>query len=68
MGVAEDGEADPRHRVRRCQQPEQQVLGADVIVVQFAGLILRADYHLARLPGESFKHVFIMKTLSIHYF
>jgi hypothetical protein len=37
-------------------------------VVQCAGLFLRADHDVPRLPGESFKHVFIIKTVSIHCF
>jgi hypothetical protein len=35
-------------------------------VVQLAGLFLRADYDVARLTGESLKHVFIIRAMSIH--
>ena len=42
------------------------MLGAEEVVVQLAGLFLRADHHVPRLPGESFKHEFIIKTMSIH--
>jgi hypothetical protein len=66
MGVTEGGEADARYRVRGRQEPQQQVLGADVVVVQFAGLLLRANYDLPGLPRESLNDVFIIKTPSIH--
>jgi hypothetical protein len=36
------------------------VLGADVVVVQLAGLFLRADYNVPGLAGESLKHGFII--------
>ena len=66
MGVTEGGEAGARQRVRGRQEPQQQVLGADVVVVQLAGLFLRTDDDVPGLPRESLKHVFIIKTLSIH--
>jgi hypothetical protein len=37
-------------------------------VVQLAGLFLRANHDLPGLPGESFKHVSLLTTVSIHYF
>ena len=42
------------------------MLGTDVVVVQLPGLFLRTNDDLPGLSRESFKHVFIMKTLSIH--
>jgi hypothetical protein len=37
-------------------QGQQNVLGADVIVVQGAGLFLSPDDHQARPVGELFEH------------
>ena len=68
MGVTKGGKACARQRVRGRQKPQQQVLGADVVVVQTAGLFLRTNDDVPGLPRESLKHAFIIKTLSIHYF
>ena len=38
------------------QQPEQDVLGADVVVLERAGLVLCKDYDLARSLCETLKH------------
>ena len=38
-------------------QPEQDVLGADVVVVEQARLFLRQDDHSAGSVGEAFEHV-----------
>jgi hypothetical protein len=38
------------------QQPEQDVLGPDVVVPEAAGLLLGPDNDLASLLGESLKH------------
>ena len=64
-GVTEGIEAGARQRIRR-QQPKQQVLCADVVVVQLTGLFLRAYHDVPGLPRESLKHDFIIKTMSIH--
>ena len=47
------------------EQAEQQVLGADVVVRQAAGLLLRQHHHRAGLIGEAFEHALIIMTLSI---
>src|SRR5690606_28850994 len=38
------------------EKPEQDVLGADVIVVQVAGLFLSEDHHSASSVCEALKH------------
>jgi hypothetical protein len=38
------------------EQPEQQVLGADVVVLQPAGFVLGMDDDTAGPVGESLKH------------
>jgi len=38
------------------KQPEQDVLGTDVVVAQAAGLFLGQDDGVARAVGESLKH------------
>ena len=38
------------------QQPEQDVLGADVVVPERARLVLREDDHLPRTLGEALEH------------
>ena len=38
------------------QQPEQDVLGADVVVREPAGLVLGEDDHLPRTLGEALEH------------
>ena len=38
------------------QQPEQDVLGADVVVLERAGLVLCEDYDLARSLCKTLKH------------
>ena len=35
---------------------DQEVLGADVVVLQEAGLLLRRQHHLAGLVGEPLEH------------
>src|SRR5204862_3704749 len=55
-------DADPREHPLRdalvlAKQPEEQVLGADVVVLQAAGLVLREDDHLPRALGEAFEHM-----------
>jgi hypothetical protein len=67
-GVAESGKASAGQGVADDQQSEQDVLSTDVVVVEFASLFLRADDDVPGLPRESFKHVSIIETLSIHCF
>ncbi len=38
-------------------EPEEQMLGADVVLVELLGLFLRVDDHAAGLLGEAFEHV-----------
>ena len=40
----------------RAQQPEQDVLGADVVVLERAGLVLREDHDLTRSLREALEH------------
>ncbi len=47
------------------QQPEQDVLGADVVVLQRPGLFLREDDHLAGAFGESLEHCLVLPALKV---
>lgn len=49
----ERGKCLDRNALVDIQQPEQQVLGTDVVVVADPGLFLRVDYHSPRLIGEA---------------
>ena len=50
------------------QQPEQQVLGADVVVPEIAGLLLGQDHGPAGPVGEAFEHASMVPTLSMPYY
>ena len=45
-----------RHALLLAQQAEQQVLGADVVVLERPGLFLREDHDLPGAFGEAFEH------------
>jgi hypothetical protein len=51
--LAEDARREP---VRHPEQPEQQVLGADVIVAERARVLLRAHDDLPGPHGETLEH------------
>jgi hypothetical protein len=46
-----------RHALRFKDQAKQQVLGADVVVVQHPGLFFSQDHHPPRPVGKPLKHV-----------
>ena len=56
----------PRTRSRLAQEAEEDVLGADVRVVQPAGLLLREDDGGAGRGGEPFEHEASVAPLSMH--
>ena len=56
-----DGHFEPveharRHALLLAEQAEQQVLGADVVVLERPGLFLREDHDLSGAFGEAFEH------------
>jgi hypothetical protein len=55
-GDAEIAQHDRGDAVVLADQPEQHVLGADVVVAQLAGLLLGQHHGLSRAPAESLEH------------
>ena len=51
------GERPGRATLALVDEPEQDVLGADVAVVERPGFMLRQDHHPPRPVGEPLKHV-----------
>jgi hypothetical protein len=51
------GQHPRRHALFLAQQPQQQVLGADVVVVELPGLFLGMDDDPAGPCGEPFEHL-----------
>ena len=45
-------------------QPEQDVLGADVVVVQHPRLFLREDHHSSGAVREAFEHVSVLRAVT----
>ena len=64
---AEEAQRPPGRAVRLAQEAEEDVLGADVRVVQPAGLLLREDDGGAGRRGEPFEHDASVAPLSMHW-
>ena len=63
---AEVAQRSPGRAVRLAQEAEEDVLGADVPMVQPAGLLLREDDGGAGRGGEPFEHKLSIASLSMH--
>ena len=64
---AEEAQRAPRRAVRFAEEAEEDVLGADVRVVEAAGFLLREDDGGAGRGGEPFEHEASVAPLSMHW-